>query len=189
VDNGSVGGSLQQLLTQGVGLAVLVALFVLSAVEPHVKDFVWGRLVGSVVAAATRRSREDQQRATTAAERVTFQRQTLTTLHDALFGLNDMFIALINETNEEHVKARSATRFGAGAESMLERQVRDCSQRADRLRVRVDDPTLQERIVVYQAALDVSKWTHENFADRKREQEAALTQVNDRLGEVLRGLT
>ena len=189
MDNGSVSSLFPQLLTQGVGLAVLVALFVLSAVEPHVKDFVWGRLVGSVVAAATRRSREEQQRATAAAERATFQRQTLTALHDALFGLNDMFIALINENNEEHVKARSATRFGVGAESMLERQVRDCSQRVDRLRVRVDDPTLRERIATYQAALDVSKWTHENFAERRREQEAALTQVNDRLGEVLRGLT
>ena len=180
---------LSQLLTQGAGIAIVVALFVLSALEPHMKGFLWGRLAGSVVAAATRRSREEQQRATAAVERVAFQRQTLIALQDALFGLNDMFIALINETNEEHVKARSATRFGVGAESMLERQVRDCSQRVDRLRVRVDDPTLRERIVVYQAALDVSNWTHENFAERGREQEAALTLVNDRLGELLRGLT
>jgi hypothetical protein len=180
---------LSQLLAQGLGLAVLVALFVLSALEPHVKDFVWGRLAGSVVAAATRRSRMEQQRATAAAEQANFQRQTLTALHEAMFGLNDMFIALINETNEEHVKARSSTRFGVGAESMLERQVRDCSQRVDRLRVRVDDPILRERIATYQAVLDVFKWTHENFTERRHEQEHALTQVNERLGELLRGLT
>jgi hypothetical protein len=100
-----------------------------------------------------------------------------------------MFVALTNETNEEHVKGRSTTRFGVAVESSLERQVRDYSQRVDRLRVLVDDLILRERIASYQAVLDASKWTHENFAECKRQQEEALTQVNDRLGELLRGLT
>ncbi len=116
------------------------------------------------------------------------QRDTLTALQDALFGLDDMFIALTNESNEEHVKARAATRFGVPSESSLERQVRSCSQKVDRLRVLVVDQTLRQRIITYQAVVDISKWTHDTFAERQREQTEALTLVNERLGELLRGL-
>src|SRR5260370_14610630 len=52
------------------------------------------------------------------------QRDTLTALQDALFGLDDMLIALTDESNEEHWKARAATTLRAPSESSLDRQVR-----------------------------------------------------------------
>jgi hypothetical protein len=119
----------------------------------------------------------------------TSQRQTLTALQDALFALDDWFTAVLNETNEDHVKGRTTTRFGVGVESHLERTLRQFSQKVDRLRVLVEDEALRQRIVTYQAALDISKWTHENFKQRDQDRANALTQVNDRLGELLRGLT
>ena|ERR1700674_2717947 len=75
------------LLTQGVGLAVLVALFVLSVVESHVRDVVWGRLVGSVVAAATQRSRKEEQQAIAAAERAARIRDAMATIRSNLLSL------------------------------------------------------------------------------------------------------
>jgi hypothetical protein len=72
------------LLTQGVALAVLVALFVISVIESHVRDLVWGRLVGSVVAAATQRSRKVEQQATAAVERDARIRSAMATIRNGL---------------------------------------------------------------------------------------------------------
>src|SRR5579864_6701663 len=128
------------------------------------------------------------ERRTDRRERRTSRRETLMALQAAVYELDDMFVALTNETNLEHVAGRPSTRFGVGQESGRERGIRTFSQKVDRLRVLVDDPTLRDRIVAYQTTIDVSLWTHENFEQRKRDQAQALTLVNDRLGELLRGL-
>jgi len=60
---------LSPLVVQGAVAALFLVALIVSAVESHIRDLVWGRLAGSAYAALTRRSREEQQQATAAAER------------------------------------------------------------------------------------------------------------------------
>lgn len=73
-----------QLLVQGVGLAVLVALFLVSVVEPHVKEWVWTRFAGSIHAAITRRSREEDRAAIAAIEETARVRSAMATIRTGI---------------------------------------------------------------------------------------------------------
>ena len=74
------------LVVQGAVAALFLVALIVSAIESHARDLVWGRLAGSAYAALTRRSREEQHQATAAAARDARIRDAMATIRTNLLA-------------------------------------------------------------------------------------------------------